>query len=647
MEGLSASASLRASAISALSKGPPEDESDDLLLSRLRAEGVDSELLAKLERRLHQSVSNKATSSLSASSSSSASNWPRPPTPQLSTVSAWADEVHPPSDCFTARNFLGHASPEDLVVPSLSCFSSLFLRFYQWAAGCLDSSRDQLLDVAFVLLTHMFKALLIHSTLSQASAFLRRFSPPFRWRFASVLRQLAAVQTAEQLQCIPFFAATALPYCKYTIVLDQRALNCLRSYLSDTCLEVAGGCSTSSSCSPSSSSCSGLAPPPLVPDGLWVIENMLQSLVNFEPFLPTRNVRGLHVPSSGVAAAAGRPPSSREASEGATAALVTSLISEIGKQGGEAQAPLPQWGLPKQIYQEDVTKITLLGEKAKRSRFLGVEAVTASDLCDASLLPPLPERGTLSFLHHRKRIKTTAETTVPVSSDRLPSILCFTLLNSSDLSCAASSSQDGARQVAAAYGGRILLFDLLKAAADAAEEARPSHPTGNNAKLSATNVDEFGEVFPSGDSRGSLESQRTAAEAGGERGRGAPAVGADAPHSSLSSVCSAYPSARTSSWLYGHDGTVTSVCFGEGGRVLFSSSSDGSCRLWSTASGSAITSYWGGKTTMWSVDGAPFGWAQVTTPTADGQEERRSRRRRARPNEEVVAASQAGISDDY
>ncbi|OEH76925.1 transcription initiation factor tfiid subunit related [Cyclospora cayetanensis] len=70
-----------------------------------------------------------------------------------------------------------------------------------------------------------------------------------------------------------------------------------------------------------------------------------------------------------------------------------------------------------------------------RVRVVGQEALRESELVEARCLLPLPEASTEAFLLLRKQLKSQAEARAPLSPTQLPSVCCYTFMNSQQETC--------------------------------------------------------------------------------------------------------------------------------------------------------------------------------------------------------------------
>ncbi|KAL8274023.1 hypothetical protein Esti_002022 [Eimeria stiedai] len=214
------------------------------------------------------------------------------------------------------------------------------------------------------------------------------------------------------------------------------------------------------------------------------------------------------------------------------------------------------WGLPRQLYRDDILLTLPTGEKIKERR--GQECLRESDMVEGRCLLPLPEASTEAFLLLRKQLKTQAEARAALGPGQLPSICCLSFLNSEAETSSISLGRQKARFAALGGVGHVLLWDLAKQPVSPAARARAAE-------------------LPKGSSNSSSSSSGEPSAAG-EDAAGAAEAAQDEEQSSSSSS-----SSNSCHKLVGHEGRVLALSFAESeDRCLLSGGSDGIIRLWPT-----------------------------------------------------------------
>ncbi|PFH36311.1 transcription initiation factor TFIID subunit TAF5 [Besnoitia besnoiti] len=479
---------------------------------------------------------------------------------------------------------------------SFDVYERLYSRLCLWIFSVFSDCREELLDVAFAVLLHMFKKLL-GTDVYQARQLLRRFASLHTGKHQPLLKQIEETDPVHPLQLrqIPFFASDE----RHPLFISERAYFVLRTWLLDTrclLLEVIIQAAVR------------LLPPPAHAPHLRGI--FYRGLLLASPSAVPARAPPAPAASSGFASFLPLAEPRRQEGDAGGAGLPKRLEKAEGaRQGDETEAlPPVTWGLPRQFFREESTVLGPSGERTNRVRIVGGENLRESDLADPNALLPLPEPSKDAFLFYKRAQRQQLErrVTLSASAGQLPSIACMTVLNSSCETASCAVSPSSARLVAVGGEGEIRLWDLQQYQVSKARRERRrrrcllrmQQQAQEAVPLSSASSFSLDDEAGAGDARqASSDSDEEApnrtrkrAEAARPREDTSVARGSSLAPSALDWADEDEAEAGVSR-LVGCDGRVLALAFGEADdRVLLSGGVDGVVRLWQSFSSVAWTS---------------------------------------------------------
>ncbi|CBZ50658.1 taf5-like RNA polymerase II, p300/CBP-associated factor (PCAF)-associated factor, 65kDa, related [Neospora caninum Liverpool] len=498
------------------------------------------------------------------------------------------------------------ALPGGTSLLSFDVYERIYSRFCVWILSLFEDCREELMDVAFAVLLHMFRKLLSIDAY-QARQLLRRFSLLHAGKHGPLLKQIEDAEPVHplQLSLIPYFASDE----RHPLYISERAYFVLRTWLVDTrCLLLEVMIQAASRLLP---------PPPHAPHLRGVVYPGLLAPLSQSLSAPAPTAPQAHPLSSLPAGLRKREETPEPAAQEKAAAqrasdlaffdarptFTSPQLGETERDRGEkrederlsAEADLPPvtWGLPRQFFREETTVVGPGGERTKRVRLLGGENLRESDLAEPNSLLPLPEPSKDSFLLYKRLLKQQTERRAPLSAaaGQWPSIACMTVLNSSCESSCCAVSPSTCKLIAVGGEGEIRLWDLQQYQVTKARRERQRRKWLLRMQQQAQEGRPLSS-FPAGPP-GADDEDRTSSESEEED-----AVGAKAPNAKSElrrrkkdAAASAPPLAlewgedaegeEGVSRLVGTDGRVLALAFGEiDDRILLSGGTDGVIRLW-------------------------------------------------------------------
>jgi len=206
-----------------------------------------------------------------------------------------------------------------------------------------------------------------------------------------------------------------------------------------------------------------------------------------------------------------------------------------------------RWGLlpdlvPNKVFPDEFGTKADETQNKKRKLFDGVEFKTAESKIP---LPAIDEEG-------QKNIITELGNAIPLGSTTLPSICCYTFLNTSNSVNTIEISRDCSLVAAGCSDSSVKLWDVNQ-----------------------THTRNFGTIIRTQDETGSLVKKR------GD---------------------------QDYDILHGHSGPVYSLTFSPENKFLLSSSEDSTVRLWSMETKTNLVCYKGHNYPVWDVDFSPLGY---------------------------------------
>ncbi|EPR58240.1 transcription initiation factor TFIID subunit TAF5 [Toxoplasma gondii TgCatPRC2] len=568
---------------------------------------VDSRMLDSLQEAISSFKSGPSLSSSLASSSS-----PRPEQTQAAAPARAAPSAE--EAAVVALGTLGGrlsgqgasplALPGSNALLSFDVYERIYNRFCIWILSLFEDCREELMDVAFAVLLHMFRKLLTVDAY-QAHQLLRRFSPLHAGKHGSLLKQLEDAEPVHPLQLcqIPYFASEE----RNPLYISERAYFLLRTWLVDTrCLLLEVMIQAASRLLPPPSHAPharglvyrGLLGPSLSqsllsPPSSHPLSSLPAGLRRHEETpAPTTQEKAVAQRAGDLAFFDAPPPFRSQPGDPEKGEKSDEREEDRSALDNSGELPPVVWGLPRQFFREETTVIGPSGERTKRVRLLGGENLRETELAEPNSLLPLPEPPKDSFLLYRRLIKQQTERRAPLSAaaGQWPSIACMTVLNSSSESACCAVSPSTCRLVAVGGEGEIRLWDLQQYQVTKARRERQRRRW----LLRTQQMAQEGQPLSSFLSASKPAADDEDGEASGSEKDDAPEEKKSSSGKSLhrrKNAASAAPLALDwgedtageagVSCLVGTDGRVLSLAFGEmDDRILLSGGTDGVVRLW-------------------------------------------------------------------
>ncbi|GBE59414.1 WD G-beta repeat containing protein [Babesia ovata] len=419
-----------------------------------------------------------------------------------------------------------------------------FERMLSWAISSLNRSRDELLDVCFAAYLEIYVKL-FRTSAERGRNFLKMFAFVFEAKFGHFIEQLLEFVFPDQLASSPLVRQRVFLEKKHYLILSKRARRVIIGWLNNH-------------------------------EGS-LLDEVIKESVEFLDGETFNHSQGHLFRRHFIAKHGIDPTTAHKFKRPFHGLYIRDLDNEFRLHQSKStellvkpELPYLPLGLPGELLAEEVQleygrKImdTITGERAIME--------------DPNKLVPLPKQGTDYHLSLRGLLHCQRECRVPEGRSMLLSYTFQNVLRST--SCTISSF-DGRFAALGLDDGGILLWDLVTSeCSNAVKDVAPV----------------LGESIAA---RCVSKCAGNSIVARMMHSKSAPADGAQQKDGAGSGE----------GILYGHDGSVQSLKFGESGQVLLSGGVDGELRLWVLGSRSTRCVYRGGDTPVMEIDYAPYGY---------------------------------------
>ncbi|EDO07837.2 WD domain G-beta repeat family protein [Babesia bovis T2Bo] len=465
-------------------------------------------------------------------------------------------ELHTSPLALAPRTNMKHKANDEKLQVLFDNYTNEFQRMVEWALSSLNRSREELLDVCFVVYLEVYVRL-FRSSADYARKFLKEFLSLFEYKFGHFIKPIMDFLFPDQLANSPLIRQRAFLQQKYYIILSKRAMRLITGWMNNN---------------------EGSVLDDIIIEGVEFLDGELfnhsQGHLFRSHFIAKYDIDPITVnrykhPFYGLYI--------RDFDDEIKAKKVKQA-EVLAKQ----EIPYIPLGLPAEILADYST--TECGSAI-------VETITGEHarLEEPDKLVPLPKHGTDYYQALRGMFIAQRDARVPHDNTMALSYTFQNVLRSS--SCAISAF-DGRFAALGLDDGGILVWDLVTSeCANAMKDITPvlgeSIAARSVAKSAgATIVDRLLQNNSSSGTTRSTEQQKDNLVSG-------------------------------EGIMYGHDGSVQSLVFGECGKVLLSGGVDGETRLWLMGSKSTRCVYRGGDSAVMDLAYAPYGF-YFSTCEADG-----------------------------
>ncbi|GFE52918.1 WD G-beta repeat containing protein [Babesia ovis] len=435
----------------------------------------------------------------------------------------------------------------DKVEESFESYTQELQRMIGWALSSLNRSREELLDVCFVVYLEIYVKL-FRSSSEHGRRFLKEFQIVFKDKFGHFINQIVDFLFPDQLASSPIIRQRVFLQQKYNVILSKRAMRVITGWMNNN---------------------EGSLIDDIIKEGVEFLDgetfNHTQGHLFRRHFIAKYNID---------------PTTVNKYKRPYYGLYIRDFDNELKVQQTKQTELLTKvettyvpLGLPAEIMSEE--------NSADFGNSI-VETITGefARLEEPEKLVPLPKPGTDYYQSLRGMLHSQRECRVPEDS---PMVLSYTFQNVLRSSSCALSSFDGRFAALGLDDGGILLWDLVTSeCANAMKDITPV--LGESIAARSVSKSAGGTIVDRlMQNKGSAGNTRTGEQQKDGLGSG-------------------------EGIMYGHDGSVQSLSFGECGQVLISGGVDGEIRLWLMGSKSTRCVYKGGSSAIMDLAYAPYGF---------------------------------------
>lgn len=427
-------------------------------------------------------------------------------------------------------------------------------RLVDWALSSFNRSRDELIDVCFAAYLEIYVKLFRVSP-EHGRRFLKEFDIVFDDKFGHFIKQVFEFLFPDQLAESPLIRQRVLVKQKYYVILSKGAMRRITGWMNNN---------------------EGSLVDDVIKEGLEFLDG--ETFNHSQGHLFRRHF----IAKYGI-----DPTTVHKYKRPFHGLYIRDFDNELKVHQSKntdllvkSEMPYVPLGLPGELVADEPT-----GEFGRRM----VETITGeyAILEEPDKLVPLPKPGSDHHQSLRGIVHRQRECRVP---DKTPMVLSYTFQNVLKSASCSISAFDGRYAALGLEDGGILLWDLVASeCSNAMKDITPVLGEGIAAR-SVSKSAGCGTVSRLMQSKGNVSSMRSDQKEASGTGEVI---------------------------LYGHDGSVQSLAFGECGQVLLSGGVDGEVCLWITGSKSTRCVYRGGDSAVMDIAYAPFGY-YFATCEADG-----------------------------